>query len=309
MEVAKSVVTSRRLLVPLDGSAESNAVLPLVRTLAKALSTSMTLLRVVSGDNREATLYAESNLKRIAEELSGSGLEADGVVRHGHVVEQILQEIALDPPVMVAMRTHGRGGIERAILGSVTQHLLQRTLVPMVLMRPGERRVTRIQKLLVPVDGSPGGAVALGTALKLAQATGAAVKLVQIVVPLSLVTSTSNDFGGMGYYDPSWDEDILASARDYVGNLTKRLKDDGYVVEGEALMGPYVPMAIVDVADREAVDLIVMSTHALTGPARAVLGSVADAVVRSAHCPVLLVHRTESATDGENETAVQYATT
>jgi hypothetical protein len=42
------------------------------------------------------------------------------------------------------------------------------------------------------------------------------------------------------------------------------------------------------------VDLIVMSTRALTGPARALLGSVADAVVRTSHCPVLLLHRADA---------------
>jgi nucleotide-binding universal stress UspA family protein len=56
-------------------------------------------------------------------------------------------------------------------------------------------------------------------------------------------------------------------------------------------MAPDVPGSIVQLADEHATDLIVMSTHALTGIQRAVMGSVADAVVRSASCPVLLLHR------------------
>ena len=44
-------------------------------------------------------------------------------------------------------------------------------------------------------------------------------------------------------------------------------------------------------AEEATADLIVMSTQALTGPARALLGSVADAVVRTANCPVLLLRR------------------
>jgi nucleotide-binding universal stress UspA family protein len=58
-------------------------------------------------------------------------------------------------------------------------------------------------------------------------------------------------------------------------------------------MVPDVADAIVTFAENASADVIVMSTRALTGPARALLGSVADAVVRTAHCPVLLLHRAE----------------
>jgi nucleotide-binding universal stress UspA family protein len=55
-----------------------------------------------------------------------------------------------------------------------------------------------------------------------------------------------------------------------------------------------VAEAIVQAADTGNADLIVMSTRALTGPGRALLGSTADAVVRAADCPVLLIHRTQA---------------
>lgn len=54
-------------------------------------------------------------------------------------------------------------------------------------------------------------------------------------------------------------------------------------------------------ADTSNADLIVMSTRALTGPARALLGSTADAIVRAAHCPVLLIHRAQAAADVPDE--------
>jgi nucleotide-binding universal stress UspA family protein len=56
-------------------------------------------------------------------------------------------------------------------------------------------------------------------------------------------------------------------------------------------MAPDIAECIVQVADQQTSDLIMMSTHALTGLRRAVLGSVADAVVRTAACPVLLLRR------------------
>jgi nucleotide-binding universal stress UspA family protein len=60
---------------------------------------------------------------------------------------------------------------------------------------------------------------------------------------------------------------------------------------GEVAIKASVADTIVETADEHNVDLIVMSSQALTGVARAFLGSVADAVVRAAHCPVLLIHR------------------
>jgi nucleotide-binding universal stress UspA family protein len=120
---------------------------------------------------------------------------------------------------------------------------------------------------------------------------GATMKLLQVAVPISTNVYAGDPYGGMGYIDPAWDEETLASARSYVESMVKRLSDNGVIVDGEARQAPDVANTIVAMADEVEADLIVMSTHALTGPARALLGSVADAVVRSAHCPVLLVHR------------------
>ena len=76
------------------------------------------------------------------------------------------------------------------------------------------------------------------------------------------------------------------------GNFVERL-----VVEGA------VAPSIHAVAEETDADMVVMSTHALTGLARAVLGSVADAVVRTSQRPVLLVRRSGGALDDMEDTA------
>jgi nucleotide-binding universal stress UspA family protein len=199
------------------------------------------------------------------------------------------------------MRTHGRAGVERVVLGSVADQVLKACPAPVVLMRPGERRITGVHKLLVPVDGSPGGALALGTAVALARATGASIQLVQITVPISMQTMVAYDYGGMGYYDPDWDDESLASATTYVDALVARLREEGLGVDGEAKTAPSAAQGIVAAAESTVADLVVMSTRALTGPARTLLGSVANAVVRTAHCPVLLVHRTDESEAGPEQ--------
>jgi nucleotide-binding universal stress UspA family protein len=282
----------KTILVPLDGSAGSNAALPAARTLAKALGASVRLLRVFGSDDRDISRDATDTLHRIADELAASGVTVSCGIRHGDAAEEILEESRSIPAELIAMRTHGRVGLERAVLGSVTEQVLKRSEVPLLVLRPGGRRLTGVRKMLVPVDGSPGGAVALGMAVGLAQATGASVKLLQVSVPIPIQTLAAYEYGGMSYFDPAWDEEALASAKSYVAALVKRLQSAGFVADGEARMASEVAETISAVAQEDSADLIVMSTQALTGPARALLGSVADAVVRAAHCPVLLIHRT-----------------
>ncbi|MBV9580055.1 MAG: universal stress protein [Chloroflexi bacterium] len=285
------------ILVPLDGSAESNAALPLARTLAQATGASVTLLRVLSHTGPEATQTIASNLEKVASELASSGIGVQSTVRQGRAADEILAEVRARPTSLVVMRTHGRVGIERAILGSVTEQVLARCEVPVVLMRPGERRITGIRKLLVPVDGSAGGELAVGVAAGLAQQAGAAMHLVQVSVPVALQGAPAFDGSSMAFYDPAWDDESMAAARESVAGVTGRLRERGLNVDGNAVEAPDVAAAIVEMAEQDGADLVVMSTRALTGPARTLLGSVADAVVRTAHCPVLLVHRLGAADD------------
>jgi nucleotide-binding universal stress UspA family protein len=181
-----------------------------------------------------------------------------------------------------------------AVFGSVAQEVLKTSRIPVLLVRPGGRQVSDIRRLLVPVDGSPGGSLALQTALEIARTTGASIDVLEIVVPVpALAYAAPFDYSGAAFYDPVWDDDALLAARTYVDAVAERLRGLGATVNAEARIAPDVVRAIGDDAERTSTDLIVMSTHALTGPARALLGSVADAVVRTSHCPVLLLKRAD----------------
>src|SRR6185436_2730669 len=110
---------------------------------------------------------AGEHLSRIAEEVGGLGLAADTVLRDGDPAAEIAAEAAEGGAGLVVMATHGRSGLGRAILGSVASGVVAQSPVPVVLLRPGGHKTTRVRVLLVPVDGSPGGSVALGAALAL----------------------------------------------------------------------------------------------------------------------------------------------
>jgi nucleotide-binding universal stress UspA family protein len=199
---------------------------------------------------------------------------------------------------LIAMATHGRSGLARVFLGSVAERVLKASPIPVLVLRPGGLPTTRLNTLLVPVDGSPGGAIALAVAVGLARRADARIALVQVAVPmLAYEMADAGAFAGGVYLDPAWDEEALAAARRYVSGLADRLRRDGLRADGMAvagevaLPGTSVADGLMRAAEGLGADLIVMSTHAHTGAARVLLGSVADAVVRNAHRPVLLVRR------------------
>ena len=289
-----------RIVVPLDGSAQSNAALPLVRTFARAAAASVTLVRVAR--DSESTGQVAAELDRIAQELAGSDIPVDAVVRQGEPADEIHDVVRATGADLVIMRTHGRSGLGRVVLGSVAEQVLKESAVPVVLLRPGVRRVTQLQTLLVPVDGSPGGAVALGTAVPLAKAVGAALHLLEVIVPIPAYLFGGLAVEGVAYVDPMWDVEAETAARGYVEALVRRVREAGVAATEHVVVAPLVADTIIRKAEELDADLIVMSSDALTGAARAVLGSVADAVVRGAPCPVL-VRRRPKGTSGTSTLA------
>jgi nucleotide-binding universal stress UspA family protein len=279
------------ILVPLDGTAQSNTALPVARTFARVSGGAITLFRACAEGELVDQIQAE--LARIADELASDDVRVRVVVEYGHPADKILAQVRAQNADMLVMRTHGRSGIERLVLGSVAQRVITRCQVPMVLVRPGGRRMDQVRKILVPVDGSPGSAFALGTAIQLARSSGAAVELLEVVVPTSSYAYAGSAWADPAYVDLTWDEEALAGATAYVDGLRARLLERLPTVGGEAVLGSNVADTIVERATKQGANLIVMSSHTLTGVARAILGSVADAVVRTADCPVLVLHAVE----------------
>jgi len=134
------------ILVPLDGSARAEAILPKVATLAAALEADVVLLRVVKArvypgvDPSEAQVRvvrdAEEYLAVKAEQLGLWGLPARTAVRYGEPVHEILDHIRSASVTLVAMASRGHGAMRRLILGSVAAAVLRNAGVPVLLLGP-----------------------------------------------------------------------------------------------------------------------------------------------------------------------------
>jgi nucleotide-binding universal stress UspA family protein len=148
-----SVDRPGRVLVPLDGSAVSEAILPEAFDLSKALKLDMTLMRAVAvtsyiqvkgypdpvgvpSEGISAT-EAESYLNVVAKELRWEGQHVAVVAPEGlDVVSAILQAAKDQDTALIAMATHFRGGLAELVLGSVAAAVLQQATVPVLLLRP-----------------------------------------------------------------------------------------------------------------------------------------------------------------------------
>lgn len=134
-------------------------------------------------------------------------------------------------------------------------------------------------EILVPTDGSSGSAKALERAISLASKYDATLHALYVVD-----VRVSYDTGGAGVVEP-----MRQAGEDAVTAAVDQAREAGVEsVTGEVVEG--VPTrSILDYADENGVDLIVMGTHGRTGIEHFVLGSVTEKVVRLSEVPVLTV--------------------
>jgi nucleotide-binding universal stress UspA family protein len=286
----------RSLLVPLDGSSFAEQALPVAIEIAQAAQASVRLVLVHKTlprgtKARLASLKAErSYLHHVAtrgQEITGTRLSA--VTLTGSVVPALRDHIHRAGVDLVVMTTHGRGVLERAWLGSVADALIRAADVPILLVRPAEKApaVARLEvtRLLVPLDGSPLSEEILPPAAAMARLLGAELSLVQLVTPIDLP----------GEFPPtvsSYDENLTAlieqQAKEHLDNLADTLRSDGLVVSTSSGVTSSAAAGILDLARDPAIGMIALATHGRGGLRRALLGSVADKVIRGSDRPVLI---------------------
>lgn len=293
----------RRILVPLDGSTYSERVLAYLPAFVTPSKTQVILLRVVEpyhpysdlsyvealGRISAGNLWAEAEqyLRGLQGELRAQGIAAQVRVMDGDVTAGICA-VAEDEDVdLIAMTTHGRSGVSRWALGSIADHVVRVVSKPVLLVR-GDTAVTpgrMLKRILVPLDGTFLAEQALPQAQELASERGASLLLLRALDlkterELDGILAQVDGYGALRSLRARAVEGYLAGVRD-------RLEYGG--VGSRSFVHDLSPAkAILETAEQEQADLIVMSTHARSGLGRWMYGSVADSVLRGAPCPVLL---------------------
>jgi nucleotide-binding universal stress UspA family protein len=192
---------------------------------------------------------------------------------------------------LVVMSTHGHGGIKRAWLGSVADRLVRRLRVPVLLVRPVDSLEPAhppddFHNVLIALDGSEVAEHALATATELPFAPGARCTLLR-VAPVSLTTGSSF------LPDTARDNNQLIEERtrvagQYLETVLEMAGAYWETVNRHVVAASRIADAILDEADSTRADLVVVGTRGRTHLGRAVIGSVADKVIRGAAIPVLV---------------------
>jgi nucleotide-binding universal stress UspA family protein len=140
-----------KILVPLDGSKRAEMIRPHVRELASRFQATVIFLMIVeyiysdgigeshtsiSGQNFKAKLReSEAYLKKVASKLQRKGITCKTIVSHGPVVEKIIEAAEFEDADLIAMTSHGRGGLGRIFYGSVAAGILNRVDRPLFIVR------------------------------------------------------------------------------------------------------------------------------------------------------------------------------
>lgn len=309
-----------RIIVPLDGSPAAEQVLPYVRWFAQRLTVPVQLLQAYSPypaelsdpehgrylDQMDAGLQerAYDYLERTRGSIPDARAEISCLVKAGDPASCIVDQAEADPDALVAMSTHGRTGMGRWVLGSVTDKVLHAIRNPLWIIRSQPDlppRAEDLKTIVVPLDGSTIAEQILPHAVFLARSLGVGLKLVRARPALHEYQHYLESHvmaGGATVYTGPYEvfsDEADARAMNYLHDVRMKLQSQGVRSVEEDLIREHAPEAIIESLGSGSDKMVAMTTHGRSGVARWILGSVADRVVHHAGVPVLVVRAQESA--------------
>jgi nucleotide-binding universal stress UspA family protein len=297
----------RHVLVPLDGSRLAASVLPWAVAVAEAFNARITLLRVLerpaaaacTGHHHDAV---EWELRRTEARRWLAAIERDVSVRHvassievvdGRPAERIVTFAATHDADLVALSTHGEGGLTGWPLSSTALMVVARTRASLLVVpahgATGQRiGDVRLRRILLPLDCSPRAECVLPLTAALARAHGAELVLAHVVPEPEMPRRLA----------PSAEDLAIASqltARNraegerYLRELGEQLMTEGLRVMTRIVVSPRRAHAIWTIAEESAADLVVLSAHGRTADARERCGSVAGGLIAESRRPIMIL--------------------
>lgn len=281
------------MLLPFDGSDGASRVVHHAAEIAHWADATINLL-YVADSTRESVTVVEGEtvdvLVREGKEIVDEGaeiLETLGVSHETDVVQGNPAPTIVDyaeryDQDLVVMPTHGREGLSRFLLGSVSEKVVRLSSVPVlsVRMEPDEELTFPYEHVLVPTDGSDAAVQAAERTLSFAAALDATVHVLSVVEDTDLgpdVRSSIDDTDGETAATHAVDS-VVSAAESHGVTETVSYVDHGSPVE-----------AILDCIESNDVHVVGMGTTGRRGTDRILLGSVAEKTVRAAPVPVLTV--------------------
>jgi nucleotide-binding universal stress UspA family protein len=289
----------KNILCPVDRSPSSLQAFSYAIALARWQGARLTLLEVIEAaaptagrrvpeddsvpyDTRAAL---ERDLRRVLTARRASDVRVKIVMREGSVVREILAQAKASRADLVVIGSHGRGGVQRLVLGSVAEKVLRLATCPVLTVRSGVSVTRRSRSLfgtiLCATDFSAAANRGVAYAKRLAKEANA--KLV-------VMHAVEWPFGDAVASDAvqEFRQSVESSARDELVRLLPRSGADGPGAQAVVALGK-ASAAIVKLARARSVDLIVMGVSGRGAIDVALLGSTTHHVIREGTWPVLTV--------------------
>lgn len=195
---------------------------------------------------------------------------------------------------LIVISSHGRRGIARLSLGSVTDSLIRGTTIPVLVVKPKASYLTpeaskEFHQIVVPLDGSSLAEQILAKIVPLAKVEEADITLLHVLTP------TEEDLENANTRRLPWWEKRVAGAKAYLSRRASEVRLQGVAATIDVVVGERVAETITDYARRAGADLIAIATHGRGGLARVLRGSVADGVTKSAMSSILVFHPDQAA--------------
>jgi nucleotide-binding universal stress UspA family protein len=290
-----------RIMVPLDGSNAAEMVLPYAEEIATKFNSEIAMVIVAEPTPAESDHLFRAYLKTIQEKVrtelgnwgAKPGTPVTIEVLAGKPAQEILGYAADKNMSLVVMASRGTSGEGPWLLGNIAAKVLRATTKPVLLVRKeapaeGLQRKGLIKRILVPLDGSKVAEQIVPHAEELARGMGAELILFQayetflgVISGEAMVTMSAEEIKEANRHR---EEDAKAYLRTIAGTL----REMGLTVSEVVVPGAPADV-ILSYAESNAVDIISMSTHGLSGLKRWVFGSVTDKVLHAGDMPVLVV--------------------
>ena len=273
--------TINQVMVLLDGSQASEEALALAAAAARRAGARIVLAHVREETDTAIALPGDYPAP-LLDDTTLRGLRVEAKVLRGAVSDTLLTHARESRADLIVMTSRGRGGVQRALCGSVADAVMRRAEIPVLLVKQ-PRQEPPFRRVLLPLDGTTTAEAIIPYALGV---TGTAdVNYILLRVHPALTPDGRIEPG------PVLGQRSDATVDTYLSTLAARVSSNGggVAVSWRAVVHAENAPTIMRVAAQERADLIAMTTRGAGGADRAFFGSVADAVVRNAASNVLVL--------------------
>ncbi len=298
------MVQFKNILCPIDLGASSGHALPYAAAVARWYGSTLTVLHAAptfdampmqTGDLMSPMTIVQpvpreeivAGIERMVAPFAGS-INVSVRAEEGEPTEVIRNRALALPADLIVLGTQARRGLERLLLGSVTESVLYDAPCPVLAVPPGAPSDAlspiEIKRILCPMDFSPSAMQALGFALDLARQADGGVTLLHCVEWLSEQETRETSHFNVPEYRRHLQADAESRLQALVADESRSWAEIETVVSaGRAYH------EILKVARDRSIQLIVMGAQGRGGLGLALFGSTTEQVLRRATCPVLTV--------------------